>query len=312
MPTATLPLALRSGRGRLRGPRLSRRARHRASASSCGTRTVASSRCSRTARPAAATRPAPAGQRHRLVERADLRSTGVTRPLAAARSARRARGAAAAPPAGSSRARLSSLAIASAIAVGRRRRVLHATARAVAREPVRDVQLLLEVALEREVEERPPRRDELHRRRQPALHDGDVAGVEPAVEVVDVAVQLGRRPRRSPAGSMRGPQTPTMRRPGHEPLRRRLRGEHRLQQVRADARAADRDEADLLVVAPAELAAQGRALGRRERIEARDVPAERRSAPRPTAGSPAGRARSCRGTMSSGSPTKIARSRTRG
>ena len=91
-------------------------------------------------------------------------------------------------------------------------RVLHAPARAMAVEAVRDVAALLEMPLEREVEEWPPRRDELHRRREPALHDADIAGGEPAVQAVDIAVQLDA-----------------------------VRGEAR----RIDARAADRDHAQI-------------------------------------------------------------------
>ena len=106
-------------------------------------------------------------------------------------------------------------------ALRRRGRVFHAAGPRRGGEPVRDVEPLLEVALEREAEEWPPRRDELHRRRQPALHDGDVAGGEPAVQVVDIAVQLDAAAESSPA-SMRGPQTATMRRSGTQPPRGRL------------------------------------------------------------------------------------------
>ena len=75
------------------------------------------------------------------------------------------------------------------------------------------------------------------------------------------------------AASMRGPADGDHAQPGDEALRRGRGREHRREQVRTDARASDRDEADPLVVAPAELAAEGRALGGRERLEARDVPA---------------------------------------
>src|SRR2546425_13242973 len=48
---------------------------------------------------------------------------------------------------------------------------VHAAARAIALEPVAHVEVLLEVVPQREVEERPAVRSELHRRRQPALDD---------------------------------------------------------------------------------------------------------------------------------------------
>ena len=87
----------------------------------------------------------------------------------------------------------------------------------------------------------------------------------------------------SAAGSMRGPQTATIRRPGHEPARGRLGGEHALEQVRADARAAHRDEADLLVLTPSELAPQRRALvGRWAASKPVMCPHEVDSAPRPS------------------------------
>ena len=101
---------------------------------------------------------------------------------------------------------------------------------------------------QREGEERPAGRDQLHRRRQAALHDGDVAGREVAVELVDVAAHLepvGAR-QRSP-GRCAGPATTIMRRPG---TRSRAGGSAAIdaaQQRRADAGAADGDDADRLV-----------------------------------------------------------------
>ena len=47
------------------------------------------------------------------------------------------------------------------------------------------VEVLLEVVLERHVEERPLRRGQLHAGREPALHDGDVARRQGEVEVGD-------------------------------------------------------------------------------------------------------------------------------
>ena len=82
------------------------------------------------------------------------------------------------------------------------------------------------------------------------------------MEAVDVAVQLdiaGGERRGIDARAADGDHA----QPRHEPARRRLAPPATCsQQMRADARAAHRDEADLLVLAPAELAPQRRALGR--------------------------------------------------
>ena len=60
----------------------------------------------------------------------------------------------------------------------------------------------------------------------------------------------------------------------HPLLRLRERGDHPPQQVAADARAADGDDADLLLVAVAELGSEGCPVGELCRIEARDVARE--------------------------------------
>ena len=80
----------------------------------------------------------------------------------------------------------------------------------------------------------------------------------------------------------------------------------------ADAGAADGDDAHLLVRPVAELGAQRLAVGELGRVEPGDVAGEVEVLARSSRGSPAGRGRSASGTMSSGSPTKMARSRTRG
>ncbi len=61
---------------------------------------------------------------------------------------------------------------------------VHAPAGPVALQPVPDVEVLLEVVPQREVQERPPGRRQLHRRGQPALDDREVARGQ-------VPVQLG-------------------------------------------------------------------------------------------------------------------------
>ena len=86
------------------------------------------------------------------------------------------------------------------------------------------MEVLLEVVAEREVEERPAVRGQLHRRRQAALDDREVARREVAVELVDVRADLEPVVRRQRlAGSMRGPATTIIRSAGHALLRLRER-----------------------------------------------------------------------------------------
>ena len=81
----------------------------------------------------------------------------------------------------------------------------------------------------------------------------------------------------------------------------------------ADAGAADRDDDHALVVVIAELPAERlAALDERRRVEAGHVAGEREVALGPVADRAAGPGPKSSGTMSSGSPTKIARSRSRG
>ena len=108
---------------------------------------------------------------------------------------------------------------------------------AVALEPVADVEVLLEVVAEREVEERPPVGGQLHRGRQPALDDREVAGGQVAVEVVDVGAHLepvgvlGERGRvDARPGDDDHPQL------GHELLRLREGVDDAPEQVAADPR----------------------------------------------------------------------------
>ena len=65
--------------------------------------------------------------------------------------------------------------------------VVEAAAGAVSAEAVIDVEVLLEVVAQGDVEERAAVGGELHAGRQPALHDGDIAGREMAVQVGDEA-----------------------------------------------------------------------------------------------------------------------------
>lgn len=86
--------------------------------------------------------------------------------------------------------------------------------RPVAFEPMADVEALLEVVAQREVEERPLLRGQLHRRRETALDDCQVTGRQVTVEVVHIGDDLETGMRGSEAGSIRGPATTIMRRSG--------------------------------------------------------------------------------------------------
>ena len=94
---------------------------------------------------------------------------------------------------------------------------------------------------QRDVDERPPARGELHRRRQSTLDDGDVAGRQVPVQVGQVADAPRRRAaRETDAGSMRGPATATIRSPGTARRGGRVGRDRPAQQVAADAGPADR------------------------------------------------------------------------
>ena len=130
-----------------------------------------------------------------------------------------------------------------------------------------DVEVLLEVVAEREVDERPAVRGQLHRGGQPALDDGQVAGGEMAVEVVDIADDLealvawqGLRIDARPGDDDR-PQ------PGNPRRGERMGVDHATEQMLADAGAADADDAHLLVRAVAELGAERLAVRERLRVE---------------------------------------------
>src|SRR3954449_11944063 len=81
-------------------------------------------------------------------------------------------------------------AIAWAITSGGCRGKVRASSGAVALEAVADVEVLLEAVAKREVEERSPVGGQLHRGGESALNDGEVAGGEVAVEIVDVGAHL--------------------------------------------------------------------------------------------------------------------------
>ena len=175
------------------------------------------------------------------------------------------------------------------------------------------MEVLLEVVAQREVEERPPVRGQLHRRGQPALHDGEVAGGE--------VRGRGRGRRRGPRARRARAATPGRcagRRRRSSAARARAASPPGTPSITRRSRCSPTPEPPTVTMqtcssAPvAELGAQ-RARGRRTRPgRSRSRSRRSRSAARSSRGSAAGRGRSASGTMSSGSPTKIARSRTRG
>ena len=151
---------------------------------------------------------------------------------------------------------------------------VHPAAGSVAVEPVGDVEALLEVVAQGEVEERPPRGGQLHRGRQPALNHSEVAGGEVAVEILDKGTHLQTVGRGqgcrvdARSGNDDHPQLGDELRCGGE-------GRHDpAQQARAHARATDRDQADALVRAVAELGAQALAVSQLGLVEAGDVAGE--------------------------------------
>ena len=151
---------------------------------------------------------------------------------------------------------------------------LHHPPGSVAREPVLDVEALLEVVPQREAEERPPARGQLHRGGQPALHDREVARREVPVEPVDVGADLqpigGGQRGRVDAGAGDDDHAQV----GHQLARGREGGDHAAQERRADARAAHRDDADLLVGSVAELGPQPLAVAQLGAVEAAHVAGE--------------------------------------
>ena len=130
---------------------------------------------------------------------------------------------------------------------------VHAHAGPVLVEPVAHVEVLLEVVGEREVQERSLGRGELHRRRQPTLHDRQVAHGEVAVEAVDVAVDLEARVRRQAEGIDAGTGNGDRAQLRHGPPSDRMGLDRQLEQVSSNAGSTDRDDAHELVVAVAEL-----------------------------------------------------------
>ena len=136
------------------------------------------------------------------------------------------------------------------------------------------MEVLLEVVAEREVEERPPVRRQFHRGGQSALDDGEVAGGEMPVELVDVRAYF------EPVVCGQGARVDP--RPGDDDHSQRRDprlglgegGDHASEQVAADAGAADGDDAHLLVLVVVELGAEPGAVGELGGVKASDVAGE--------------------------------------
>ena len=132
------------------------------------------------------------------------------------------------------------------------------------------MEVLLEVVLQRHVDERPPIGGQLHARREPTLHDGEVARGEVAVEIGDVAAvghAVAARERARVDARPGDDDEPQVRRraggrPGTASTTRRNEGA-------ADARSADGDDAHPLVGAVAELGAQRIPVGEARRGRSR-------------------------------------------
>jgi hypothetical protein len=97
------------------------------------------------------------------------------------------------------------------------------------------VEVLLEVVAEREVEERTPVRGQLHRRREAALDNREVAGCEMAVEVVDVGADLEPVLLRQALGVDARPGDDDHPELGHALLGLGERFDHAAQEVASDA-----------------------------------------------------------------------------
>ena len=184
--------------------------------------------------------------------------------------------------------------------------------RAVAPEPVGDVPVLLEVAAQRHVDERSAVRDQLHRRRQPALHDCQVAAGQRAEEIVDVADGAHPLDRLDQARVDPRPAHEQQLRLGHVAAQLREAGRDPPQERDAHAGAADRaDDQRRPGSKPSSRRRRSR-VGEVGRIERQHVAGEVEVALAPSRGSNGSPGPKLSGTTSSGSPTKTAASRTRG
>ena len=147
--------------------------------------------------------------------------------------------------------------------------IVEPPAGAVPLQAVVDVEVLLEVVLQRHVDERPPVGGELHARREPALHDRQIARREVTVEVGHVAVVLHAVARGNERGSRRGPTTTTNRSAGTSRAGGGHRFDHSPDEVAADTRPADGDHAHQFVGVVPEFGAQRVAVDEVGRVETR-------------------------------------------
>src|SRR5438876_2917759 len=159
--------------------------------------------------------------------------------------------------------------------------VIHPHAGAEALEAARDEELLLEVIPEREVKERRAERRQLHRRREPALHDRQIrSGVMPEemrherthLEARRVRKRRAVEPR---AGHEHHPRVGDARRDERE-CRRAL-----LEKVATDPGAADRDQDHAFALVVAERGAERRLVPEVGRVEVIRVPRELEMLARP-------------------------------
>src|SRR5438445_6851143 len=152
--------------------------------------------------------------------------------------------------------------------------VVHPHAGAEALEAARHEELLLEVVPQREVEERGAQRGQLHRRREPALNDRQIGGGVMPEELGDERAHLETRRGRNRRAVETGP--------GHEQHARGggAGGDERegrralLEEVAADAGAADRDQDHAFVRPVAQRGAERRLVPEVGGVEVVRVPRE--------------------------------------
>jgi hypothetical protein len=137
-----------------------------------------------------------------------------------------------------------------------------------------DVVVLLEVLAQREAEERSSGGGELHRGREAAVADREVAGSEMAIQTMDVAVNLEAVALRKSGGIDARAGDDDHAQLGDASLRLREGGGGPLQEVRPDTGAAGRDDADLLVGPVAELGPERFAVSDLAGVPARHVAGE--------------------------------------
>ena len=137
-----------------------------------------------------------------------------------------------------------------------RRGKLHAPPRAITVKPVGHMEILFEMILEREIEEGRTRCRQLHACCKAALHQGQIAGGKMAVEIWHEGADLNARGRIERGRIDARPRHQDHAQFGKLGMRQRIALDNAPDQMRANARATDGDDAHALVVIVAETSAQ--------------------------------------------------------